>query len=129
MRSPDVDDDLPTVVLSPTDQTLHILRSLQAVILKHPAAAKAIFAGLIAEGRAFAGTPEGAAWRDRLAASELLHRARLVLDFPALSMLEPETPEFLPSAYADAVFMLASGQKPGALLDPMFRWEWGDDRA
>ena len=59
-------------------------------------------------------------WQDRLIRSfELLHRARLVLDFPGLSMLEldscgdPAAP-----AYLDTVFMLASSPKPGELLDP-----------
>ena len=80
---------------------------------------------MIAEGRAFAQTPEGKAWQSKLAASELLHRARLILDFPGLSMLEPGTPEALPSAYLDTIFMLASSPKPDELLDPLF--EWGRD--
>src|SRR5580693_1180923 len=39
-----------------------ILRRAQLLLLKHPVAAQAAFAALIAEGRRFAATPEGAEW-------------------------------------------------------------------
>jgi hypothetical protein len=121
-------DGLPTVYLPSSETTLWVLRRLQALVLKHPVAAKAAFDALIAEGRAFAQTPEGKGWLDKLAASELLHRARLVLDFPGLSMLERDSPEVLPSAYLDTIFMLASSRKPDELLDPLFEWGRGDDQ-
>src|SRR5579872_2706306 len=108
-------DALPTVHLSEPDEAASILRQLQSLVLKHPVAAKAAFNALIAEGRAFARTPEGKAWRDRLIGSELLHRARLVLDFPGLSLLELDSSTVLPSAYLDAIFMLASSPRPGEL--------------
>jgi hypothetical protein len=127
-RLPPDEYDLPTVALPAPEQALRVLRQLQVAALKHPAAAKAAFGALVAEGRAFAQTPEGTAWRDRLAGSALLHRARLVFDFPGLSMLQSDRPDFLPSAYVDAIFMLACSDKPADLLDSMFRWEWGDDR-
>jgi hypothetical protein len=113
-------DGLPTVYLPSSETALQLLRGLQAFVLKHPVAAKAAFGGLIAEGRAFAQTPEGKVWQAKLAASELLHRARLVLDFPGLSMLERDSPEALPSTYLDTIFMLASSRKPDELLDPLF---------
>jgi hypothetical protein len=121
-------DGLPTVYLPSSETALQVLRLLQGLVLKHPIAAKAAFDALIAEGRTFAQTPEGKAWHDKLAASELLHRARLVLDFPGLSMLERESPEVLPSAYLDTIFMLASSRKPDELLDPLFEWGRDDDQ-
>jgi hypothetical protein len=121
-------DRLPTVHLREPDAATRVLRRLQALVLKHPVAAKAAFSALVAEGRAFAQTPEGKVWQDRLIRSELLHRARLVLDFPGLSMLELDSSATLPSAYLDTVFMLASSPKPGELLDPLFRWG-SDDSA
>ena len=121
-------DGLPTVYLPSPETALQVLRRLQGVVLKHPVAAKAAFDALIAEGRAFAQTPEGKEWHDKLAASELLHRARLVLDFPGLSILERDSPEVLPSAYLDTIFMLASSRKPNELLDPLFEWGHEDDR-
>jgi hypothetical protein len=121
-------DGLPTVYLLSSETALQVLRRLQVLVLKHPVAAKAAFGALIAEGRAFAQTPEGKAWQDKLAASELLHRARLVLDFPGLSMLECDSPEVLPSAYLDTIFMLASSRKPDELLNPLFEWGREDDQ-
>src|ERR1700730_8540226 len=121
-------DGLPTVYLPSSETALQVLQCLQAIVLKHPAAAKAAFAALIVEGRAFARTPEGQVWQDRLVRSELLHRARLMLDFPGPSMLERDSPEVLPSAYLDTVFMLASSRKPDELLDSLFEWRRDDDR-
>jgi hypothetical protein len=111
-------DTLPTVYLDGSEMTLRMLRHLQAFVLKHPDAAKAAFVGLVAEGAAFAQTPEGKQWRDKLAASELIHRARLILDLPGLSMLARDGPELLPSAYVDALFMLANHHKPDELFEP-----------
>jgi len=117
------DDRLPTVNLSPPETAVQILQRLQALVLKHPVAAKAAFDALIEEGRTFARTPEGKTWQDKLAASELLHRARLIFDFPGLSILEHDKPEVLPSAYLDTIFMLASSRNPDELLGPLFEWE------
>jgi hypothetical protein len=121
------DDDIPTVCLPPPENALQVLRRLQTLVLKHPVAAKAAFNALVAEGLAFARTPEGKIWKEKLARSELLHRARLVLDFPGLSMLDRESVEVLPSAYLDTIFMLASSRNPTELLDPLFEWGANDE--
>jgi hypothetical protein len=113
------EDELPTVQLTTPDAQLHLIRRLQAFILKHPVAAKAAFAALVEEGLAFATTPEGRAWRKKLAGSELLHRARLVLDLPGFSLLERRTETAYPSAYLDAVFMLGGALRPDALMEPL----------
>jgi len=120
------DHDIPTVRLPAVQTHVQMLQHLQAIVLKHPVAANAAFAALIAEGLAFAQTPEGRLWRDRLIGSELLHRARLLLDFPGFSMLERDRGQTLPSGYLDAVFMLASSLKPNELLDPLFAWGVGE---
>jgi hypothetical protein len=111
-------DTLPTVYLDASEMALRMLRHLQAFVLKHPEAAKAAFVGLVAEGAAFAQTPEGKEWRVKLAASELIHRARLIFDLPGLSMLARDGPELLPSAYVDALFILASHNRPDELFEP-----------
>ena len=55
-------------------------------------------------------------------ATELLHRARLALDLPGLSLLS-RTPEgALPSGYVDALFMMAGARQPGDMLDTLFKW-------
>jgi|SRR5271166_6005141 len=110
-------DSLPTVHLDGSEFELMILRRLQAFVLKHPAAAQAAFVSLVAEGKAFAETPEGKELRSKLAASELIHRARLIFDLPGLSMLSRDGPGLLPSAYVDAIFMLASSHKPDEMFN------------
>jgi hypothetical protein len=53
----------------------HELGRLRAAVLKHPVAAQALYGGLIAEGRAWAETPDGAACAERLRRSPALARA------------------------------------------------------
>jgi len=50
-------DGLPTVYLPSSETAIQVLRRLQALVVKHPIAAKAAFDALIAEGRSFAQTP------------------------------------------------------------------------
>jgi hypothetical protein len=118
--------DVPTVQLSAIEPTARLIHLLQSIILKHPIAANAAYRALISEGLLFAQTPEGLQWRQKLAGSELLHRARLVLDLPGLSMLDLDRKQTLPSSYLDAVFMLASSRKPDELLDLLFKWSDGN---
>jgi hypothetical protein len=127
-RSADASQDaeLPSVRLTSPDAHVRMLRRLQAVVLKHPIATKAAFAALAAEGLAYAKTPEGAWWAERLANSDLLHRARLMLDLPGFALLGGETDNALPSGYLDTIFMLASAPKPDEMLEPLF--DWSSDR-
>jgi hypothetical protein len=123
----DDDDALPTVRLSAPDSTADLLLRLQAMVLKHPAASQAVFRALVAEGRAFARTPEGKEWKRRLESSVLLHRARLILDLPGISMLESDSEDAIPSSYIDTIFMLAASDDPGDVLNHLFRWEYDHD--
>jgi hypothetical protein len=119
MNSTDEDASLPTVRLAPPDAGLRLIRRLQAFVLKNPVLAKAAFVALAEEGRAFAETAEGRRWRDDLTRSTLLHRARLLLDLPGLSLLERSPETSYPSAYLDAIFMAASSIKPEAMIEPL----------
>jgi hypothetical protein len=121
-------DELPTLVLPQLDACTELLQTLQVAVLRHPIAAKALFGLLVAEGRAFAETIEGRVWQEKLAQSELLHRARLVLDLPALAILESTSPQALPSAYLDTIFALACSRQPGRLLTQLFEWGSVDGR-
>lgn len=125
---PETADGIPTIELhDPEQQTLRVLRTLQAALLKHPVAAQAAFNALIAEGRAFAGTSRGQLAQAALERSSLLHRARLVFDFSTLSLLEQEPPDIMPSAYIDALFMLGSSARSDEILQELFRAEGRDD--
>jgi hypothetical protein len=71
------------------------------VLLEHPVAAKAAFGALVAQGRAYAATAEGAALRHRLARSRRLRRANLLWRSLTMGMLAPEDPGELPATYLD----------------------------
>jgi hypothetical protein len=118
--------EIPTVRLPAIEAHVQIIQRLQAFVLKHPVAANALFCTLVAEGQAFARTPEGRLWKDRLSRSELIHRARLTLDFPGFSMLEHGEGQIVPSAYLDAVFVLASASRPTEVLNSLFEWGAGE---
>ena len=103
-------DGLPRVRIGqPMDDIAELLQSVREAILTHPAAAQAIFAALVREGRAFAKTPEGRREMEILQRSELVHRARLVLELSSSWLLDDDTAGPLPSALVDALF-LAAGQ-------------------
>lgn len=123
-----IDTDLPRIELrDPTPIELDRLRELQCMLLKHPVACQAAFTALLAEGRRFAETAEGRAWRDRLAHSPLLHRVRLAFDLSTLGMLEEHGGSVLPSSYLDALFMVAGGGDTDAVLNRLF-WSGAEER-
>jgi hypothetical protein len=122
-------DDLPTLELHDLESSaLRVLRSLQLALLKHPVACQAAFNALLAEGRAFGATREGAEQRAKLERSQLLHRARLAFDFSTLSLLEQDAPDIMPSAYVDVFFMLSGSGRPDEILHKLFQHEMEHER-
>ncbi|HEX8440877.1 hypothetical protein [Archangium sp.] len=97
-------------------EQVELLRRLQGVLLQHPLSAQAAFSALMAEGRRFATTPEGAAWKAALASSELVRNGRLLWDVLSLNLLEEEQSTVVPSAYLEALFRAASSSDVEALL-------------
>lgn len=85
-----------------------LLRRLQGVLLQHPLSAQAAFSALLAEGRRFATTPEGAAWKTALAGSALVRNGRLLWDVLSLNLLEEEASTVVPSSYLEALFRAAA---------------------
>src|SRR5687767_10038398 len=83
----------------PDDELSRVLYELQLLVIKHPISAQAAFRALIAEGRRFAETEEGATWKSRLAGSELMLRSRSVWEVATQNMLEEPAPRTLPSQY------------------------------
>lgn len=84
------------------DAGVTLLREAQAVLVKYPIAAQAAFAALVREGRRFAATDEGRAWKSRLAGSPLVAQARTLFEGLAGGLLD-EHGGALPSAYVDAL--------------------------
>ena len=95
---------------------VELLRRLQVLLLQHPLSAQAAFAALLAEGRRFATTPEGAAWKATLASSDLVRNGRLLWDSLSLNLLEEAPSTVVPSTYLEALFRAASSPDLEALL-------------
>lgn len=95
------DEDAPLFELRADDALREPLRRAQRLLLEHPAAAQRIFSALVAEGRRYAETPEGAALADRLAGSELIRRGRVVWEVTTLNLLEESPPAALPTRLLD----------------------------
>jgi hypothetical protein len=107
----------PSAEADPADAELSaLLRRAQALLFKHPIAAQAAFAALIAEGRRFAATPEGAEWAEALAGSALVHEGRRVWDAVGMNMLEDDPATIIPSAYLEALFQAARSANLDGLL-------------
>ena len=120
-QSVDIAEVVPVVELhDPGDRSLQVLRALQKTILKHPVATQSAFSALVAEGRVFAGTPDGQRLQKQLEDSALLQQANLVFDLATLSMLEEDPPEILPSTYFDVLFMLAAHPGSDHILNQLF---------
>lgn len=120
MSSRDAAPGAHVELLEPDDALHRVLLQLQASILRHPVAAQALFASLVAEGRRYAKTPEGEAWRARLSGSELIQRTRVVWDVTTLRMLEDDPDTLLPTAAADAIVQAARRDDLEPFLSRLF---------
>lgn len=96
------------------------LRRAQLLLLKYPVAVQAALSALVAEGRRFAATPEGARMQTALADSELVRGGRAVWDAMSLRALADDPPTALPSAYLDAFLQAARAPELEALLARLF---------
>jgi hypothetical protein len=94
----------------PEDDLAQLLTELRWLVLKHPIAARAAIRALRAEGQRYAATDEGAAWRRRLAGSELIRRGQLIWDVGTSNALEHDDDRVLPSELIDA-FARASARR------------------
>jgi len=107
----------PRLVLRPVDDPLvELLRHAFLLLLKHPVAAQAAFAALVAEGRRFGETAEGRRWKAALADSELVRRGHALWEGSLLKVLEEEAESPLPTAILEAVVQAASRRDITALL-------------
>lgn len=102
-------DALDLLFAPPEDELGTLLAELRWLTLRHPIAAHGAVRALIAEGRRFAATPEGAAWRARLAESELVRRGQLLWDVGTWGALDGDEAQLLPSELVD-MFARASAR-------------------
>ena len=100
--SDELDGLLALLAEEPADELSQLLQELRWVIVKHPIAARAAYRALVAEGRRFATTEEGARWRRRLEGSALIQRGRAVWDLGTVNMLDEDGSRALPTQLIDA---------------------------
>lgn len=104
---------LPTLVLRPaTDELDELLAGLQLLVLRHPVAASAAFATLVAEGRRYAATPEGQTLRARLGATPVARRLREALEIGTMNALDADPTGPLPSDLVELIFAAAMEAQP-----------------
>lgn len=98
------------------------LGQFRDAVVRHPVAARAIVRALVAEGRRYAETGEGAEWKARLQANPRVSRAHAVWDTTTMWLLEGAEGEAppLPSTLLDAVVMTATRPDRDALLRRLF---------
>jgi len=104
-RAPVVEKDLVALV-----------EHAQRLVVQHPVAAQQAFAALVAEGRRFATSPEGARWEAALAESQLLRRTRQLWESTLASFLEESPATVLPSTYVELLMRVAEMSQPEELL-------------
>lgn len=115
------DDEVPHFDLDEPDDRLEgLLRRAQLGLIQHPVASQAIIRSLVAEGRRFAETAEGAALRSDLAGSELVQRGRAVWEGLTLNMFTPDDRTALPSVLVDAVLGAATRDDLERVLARLF---------
>ncbi len=97
------DTGTSAVLEIPEDDAVEsLLGVLHGLIVRHPAAAQALFRALVAEGRAFAATEEGGRHAERLRRSELVRQGRVVWDAVSLNALDDREETVIPTAILDA---------------------------
>ncbi len=94
------------------DEPDSALTALFEALSRHPIAAQALFAALVAEGRAYARTAEGAELRRRLERSDLALRMRAVWDVLTAGSLVEDADVVLPSAVVEAIARAAMQARP-----------------
>jgi len=113
--------DGPHLVLDEPDDRLEaLLRRAQLALIQHPVAAQSIIRSLVAEGRRFAATDEGAVLKDQLASSELVQRGRAVWEGLSLNMFTPDDRVAVPSVLVDAVLGAATRDDLERVLSRLF---------
>lgn len=92
------------------------LRAAQRLVFKYPIASQALIAALSREGRAFAETPEGAVWRERLARSDLYRKGREIWYLGTLGMFSERASQLLPSTMVEGFVQAVKSRDLGSLF-------------
>lgn len=104
-----IERETPRLLPAPPNETcgaertvFDLLLGVRRAVLGNPAAARGLHDLLVAEGRRYASTTDGAQLRDALAASEAVENLRRVWETVSLNVLDgPAAPNAAPDAWAD----------------------------
>src|SRR6185312_11933483 len=104
-----VERNAPRLLPAPPDEATGSERSVydlllgaRRAVLGNPAAARGLHDLLVAEGRRYAATPDGAELRDGLVRSEAVENLRRIWETVSLNVLDgPAAPSAGPDAWAD----------------------------
>jgi hypothetical protein len=80
-----------------------VLRRVNEALFRYPLAAQAAFSSLVAEGRRYARTPEGAVWRDRLLAARETANAQLLWEILSSRTFMADSSGVLPDTLVDSL--------------------------
>ncbi|WP_319445747.1 MULTISPECIES: hypothetical protein [unclassified Mycobacterium] len=113
-----IEQQTPQLRPVPPDETdgpertaFDLLVGARRAVLGNPAAARRLHDLLVAEGRRYATTPQGAQLRDALVASEAVENLRRVWEMVSLNVLDGlATPNGTPDAWAELLADIAMGQ-------------------
>lgn len=100
--------------------TEQLVELIQRAVFTQPVAAQSLYRALLAEGRAYAQSEEGAELAGRLAASELVQRLRVVWDVASLRTLEDNPDTVIPTAVIDTMMRLAYSRMMERELSAVF---------
>jgi len=92
------------------------LLAMQRAVLRHPVAAGALYRGLVAEGRSFAETEDGARWADQLRRSVLLRRVRVAWLSVSGNLLSEQSEALLPGQLIEVLASTAQVDDVHALF-------------
>jgi hypothetical protein len=109
------DEDAPASTSVEVSELEALLESTRAAVFRHPIAVQAAFAALVAEGRRYAETEEGAELLEGLLRSPGLSRLRVAWEVLTMSAFVEKPEGALPSVFVDT---LMRGLKLAA-LEPM----------
>ena len=104
-----IERETPRLLPTPPDEdsgtertVFDLLLGARRAVLGNPAAARGLHDLLVAEGRRYANTPDGARLRDALATSEAVENLRRVWETVSLNVLDgPAAPNAAPDAWAE----------------------------
>ena len=84
------------------DDITALLRRARMVLFRHPLASQAAFSALVAEGRAYAKTDQGAQLKRELTASPSARRLRTVFEIATMNALREKPDTLMPTAVIEA---------------------------